>query len=696
MSYIRKILYVAALLVAQTPALAGTNPWSFDPTQVASVSDPRLFVVTPQQFGVSVGTGLDDSAAINAAINAAVSGSAGPNAGQVYLAYPPSGYYNVCASPVIMPSLTLSQAGALTIEGPASGGAAIRVLPSCAPLTATQTISGVGVTSAIITALGSGTGAAGTYTISGSPQTVASEPMLASTGTTYVAYAFTGSISGNTLTVTGGVGPYTVMVNPANNHGYSSNRRTLQNVTLDGWCIAYHDLDDEYSVGFSSINGVYRNVAQSPVISGNMDGGSNVYIGGGYENYFTGSNHAENLNDTGHECYATNSALPYYNFHTNATDGYFTDAAALDAYMANFEESNGGMNHFQGAHGWGYVADPNFGVNLQAKYTYESYGASDFSNSIADNPTVAGWVLHTYTWGGGSIVENAMLEGSNALEDGVLLDSGLTNTIVANNNLNKVSAANAVVQSGTADPSTFVYDNLGASYSTGLPNDLAALTVTGNSYLGGDNGNESLLVSPGATGGDYLNILGGATGTSVSMNVHSTLSNSNLYLGAKGTGAVILKGGSVIAFSAWAPSTSDVNQLKATASLTGVAPSLSATGSDTNVALSLVPKGNLNVQAVGGLQSTGTKFTTTGCSISATTGGATAGKYTSGTTGSCAAVITLNGATGATSANGWSCWANDETTVADIQHETASTTTTVTITGATVTGDVIDFGCMGY
>lgn len=100
--------------------------------------------------------------------------------------------------------------------------------------------------------------------------------------------------------------------------------------------------------------------------------------------------------------------------------------------------------------------------------------------------------------------------------------------------------------------------------------------------------------------------------------------------------------------------------------------------------------------ATGAQINLGTKFTTSGCSISATTGGAMAGTYTSGTTGSCAAVITINGATGATAPNGWSCQANDKTTVADLQHQTATTQTTATITGTTISGDVINFSCVGY
>lgn len=102
------------------------------------------------------------------------------------------------------------------------------------------------------------------------------------------------------------------------------------------------------------------------------------------------------------------------------------------------------------------------------------------------------------------------------------------------------------------------------------------------------------------------------------------------------------------------------------------------------------------ISAIAPLLGGKTKFTTTGCSISATAGSGTAGTYTSGVTGSCAAVITINGATGMTAPTGWACSATDRTTPADIQNQTASTPTTATITGTTVSGDVIAFQCQPY
>lgn len=115
----------------------------------------------------------------------------------------------------------------------------------------------------------------------------------------------------------------------------------------------------------------------------------------------------------------------------------------------------------------------------------------------------------------------------------------------------------------------------------------------------------------------------------------------------------------------------------------------------THVRLSFLPSTTPAVQTAGVI-STGTKFTVSGCSATATSGGATAGIYTSGTTGTCTTVITMNGATGLTAPNGWSCYGNDITTPADLIGQSASTQTTATLKGTTISGDVINFGCIGY
>jgi trans-2-enoyl-CoA reductase len=73
-------------------------------------------------------------------------------------------------------------------------------------------------------------------------------------------------------------------------------------------------------------------------------------------------------------------------------------------------------------------------------------------------------------------------------------------------------------------------------------------------------------------------------------------------------------------------------------------------------------------------------------------GGATAGQFkaTNGVAGT--VIITLGGQT---ASNGWSCWVNDLTT-ANIWRQSATTTTTVTLSGTSVTNDIFTFGCVGY
>lgn len=81
-------------------------------------------------------------------------------------------------------------------------------------------------------------------------------------------------------------------------------------------------------------------------------------------------------------------------------------------------------------------------------------------------------------------------------------------------------------------------------------------------------------------------------------------------------------------------------------------------------------------------------FTISGCSATLPIAPTRwAGTYTSGTTGTCTVVITPN--VPAPAPRGWRCSADDMTTPADAQHQTAFSPTTCTISGTTVSGDVI-------
>lgn len=94
----------------------------------------------------------------------------------------------------------------------------------------------------------------------------------------------------------------------------------------------------------------------------------------------------------------------------------------------------------------------------------------------------------------------------------------------------------------------------------------------------------------------------------------------------------------------------------------------------------------------GPLVAKGYAATLGGCSIHGSLGGAFSGLTNSGTSGTC----TFSISPGVTAPNGYSCWANDVTTPSDVLKQTAFNTTSATISGTTVSNDVIVWGCIGF
>lgn len=90
----------------------------------------------------------------------------------------------------------------------------------------------------------------------------------------------------------------------------------------------------------------------------------------------------------------------------------------------------------------------------------------------------------------------------------------------------------------------------------------------------------------------------------------------------------------------------------------------------------------------------GTRFTCTTDGCSPVAGGATAGTFTVTTTGVSTPVVTMGGS-GFTATAGFVCSAQNQTT-ANLMRQTASSTTTATFSGTTVSGDTISFVCHGY
>lgn len=101
--------------------------------------------------------------------------------------------------------------------------------------------------------------------------------------------------------------------------------------------------------------------------------------------------------------------------------------------------------------------------------------------------------------------------------------------------------------------------------------------------------------------------------------------------------------------------------------------------------------------AASSIQSRGTKFTlsSNGCSATTTLGGGSAGSFVSGTTGTCAVTILMGDS--ATAPTGWHCTFENHTTSANFLSQTgAADTTHCSMTGTTVSGDLISFSARGY
>lgn len=100
---------------------------------------------------------------------------------------------------------------------------------------------------------------------------------------------------------------------------------------------------------------------------------------------------------------------------------------------------------------------------------------------------------------------------------------------------------------------------------------------------------------------------------------------------------------------------------------------------------------NQPFKMVSSIQSIGTVPTLTGsCTHSSVTGGAIAGTFTATCTAQ-TIIIALPSST-----NGWHCKASDLSTPLDTLNQTASSTTSATLTGTTAASDVIEFNCFGF
>lgn len=91
--------------------------------------------------------------------------------------------------------------------------------------------------------------------------------------------------------------------------------------------------------------------------------------------------------------------------------------------------------------------------------------------------------------------------------------------------------------------------------------------------------------------------------------------------------------------------------------------------------------------------SSGARPTATGtCSITSQVGGATAGKFTA--SGACAGGTVILALP--TAPTGWHCRASDQSTPTDLMNQTATSTTSATLTGTMANNDIVSFSCIGY
>lgn len=196
------------------------------------------------------------------------------------------------------------------------------------------------------------------------------------------------------------------------------------------------------------------------------------------------------------------------------------------------------------------------------------------------------------------------------------------------------------------------------------------------------------------------NVLGGAVGSITAPTYSfSTQTGTGLYQFASASNSMCYASGGVASLCfAGAQLRSDANGLFGFTN-SNTDPSLGTDIAISRDAAGVLDVGSVNGDTTGkvkaaGYLSAGTTFTSNaGCSETSLAGGATAGKFNAGAV-SCTLIVTMGNS--ATAPNGWACRANDLTTSADTMVQTATAATTATFSGTVVSGDVINFSCIGY
>jgi hypothetical protein len=131
----------------------------------------------------------------------------------------------------------------------------------------------------------------------------------------------------------------------------------------------------------------------------------------------------------------------------------------------------------------------------------------------------------------------------------------------------------------------------GSSGVTAIYNSANSIFFNTSATIGTTSGNNQFRVAPTSSAVNYVQVTGAATTVRPLISVQGSDTNIGMTYGAKGTGIHAFTNGNGTQLVLQAGSTSSVNRIEITPTVTGSAPILSAGGTDTNIDLALTPKG---------------------------------------------------------------------------------------------------------
>jgi hypothetical protein len=287
----------------------------------------------------------------------------------------------------------------------------------------------------------------------------------------------------------------------------------------------------------------------------------------------------------------------------------------------------------------------------------------------------------------------------------IVMTAGAAGNVAGNLAGGVTIQAGAGTATTTGSPGAVVQILGGAATGSGNNNGGAVTLTAGAATAGGNGGVASLnggVVGTTISNG-YRNLIlqAGNSSATIAVGSGSNAATSSVYIAGSTAATSSINGGDVLITGGLPNATSSVGgNLVLRTGGTAVAASNgnivfqginTSTGQPATFVTFNGNTGQFTSTLVGLGYVAGGSISVSGCSLSAATGGQTAGKFTSGTTGTCTVTVTLPAAP-----NGWACRASDITTVADVINQTASATTSCTISGTTATNDVIVFSAIGF